>query len=89
MSRECGDEIRSILSDSSHKKLSRDNALRAVMAAATEKLSLQRDSGTDSLPPSPPHSSLVSSTFWSLCGQQLQSLALDSGLRLGIYSLPL
>lgn len=77
---ECRDDIRKILSDSSHKKMSRDDALRAVLASVSEKLSLQRDSN-DSLPSPPPNFSLVTSTFWSLCGQQLQSMALDTGLR--------
>ena len=66
--------MRAILSDSSHKKLSRDNALRALLAAAANKLSL---SSKDDIPPS----SLVTSTFWSMCGQQLQALALENGLR--------
>ena len=70
------------MSDSSHKKMSRDNALRALLASASEKLSLQqRESGRESVSSPPPHSSLVSSAFWSLCGQQLQSMALDSGVR--------
>ena len=72
---ECSDGIRSILTDSTHKKMSRDNALRALLATATEKLSLE-----DTSPPPPP--SLTTSTFWSLCAQQLQTLALDCGLRL-------
>jgi polyribonucleotide nucleotidyltransferase len=80
ISSECREGIQSILSDSSHKKLPRDSALRALLSTASEKLSLRRDSDS-SLPPSPPNSSLVTSTFWSLCGQQLQSLALNSGIR--------
>ncbi|CAI8017193.1 Polyribonucleotide nucleotidyltransferase [Geodia barretti] len=80
ISSECREGIRSILSDFSHKKLSRDSALRTLLSTASEKLSLRRDSD-GSRPPSPPNSSLVTSTFWSLCGQQLQSLALDGGLR--------
>lgn len=69
--------MRAILSDSSHKKLSRDNALRALLAAAANKLSLSSKDGSSHIPPS----SLVTSTFWSMCGQQLQALALENGLR--------
>ena len=69
---ECKDGIWTILTDSSYMKMSRDNALRALLASASEKLSDEA---------SPPHSSLVNSTFWALCAQQLQTLALDSGLR--------
>ena len=57
-------------------------ALRALLATASDKLSHpQEDSACP--PPSPP--SLISSSFWSLCGQQLQSLALESGLRLEVH----
>ena len=83
---ECRDGIRCILTDPTHKKMSRDNALRALLATASVKLSHpQEDSVSPPLPP-PSSPSLISSSFWTLCGQQLQSLALESGLRLEVYT---
>ena len=83
---ECRDGIRSILTDTSHMKLSRDNALRSLLDTASEKLSQQRrqsDNNDDDTSSVSFHSnpSLLTSTFWGLCGQELQSLALDNGLR--------
>ena len=63
---ECRDGIRSILTDSTHKKMSRDNALKDLMASASQKLSLQRRA-------KPSLSSRISSSLWSLCGQRLQT----------------
>ena len=80
---ECRDGIRSILTDTSHMKMSRDNALRALLDTASEKLSQQRHNDNDEISSLSfnSNSSLLTSTFWSLCGQELQSLALDTGLR--------
>ena len=56
-------------------KMSRDNALFALLDTVMEQLS--SDSSMTA------HPSLVSSTFWSVCGQELQRRALEDGLRSG------
>jgi len=73
--RACREQIRTILSDSTHMKMSRDNALFALLDTVMEQLS--SDSSMTA------HPSLVSSTFWSVCGQELQRCALEDGLRSG------
>ena len=71
----CREQVRTILSDPTHMKMSRDNALFALLDTVTEQLS--------SNPKMTAHPSLVSSTFWSVCGQELQKRALEDGLRSG------
>ena len=69
------EQIRTILSDPTHMKMSRDNALFALLDTVMGQLSSDSSMTT--------HPSLVSSTFWSVCGQQLQRRALEDGLRSG------
>ena len=56
-------------------KMSRDNALFALLDTVMEQLSSNSSMTA--------HPSLVSSTFWSVCGQELQRRALEDGLRSG------